>query len=133
MHMCVGELRVTTNYVRPGRRTIQNAAIIRYRQPGIQMFSSALMFVDVMPGETMIWWISPCGATVSSNDDARPVSCASMVRFSSSDAMRSIWYFDAWYEWCVFVSCQSPAGSKTGSESSDDIQRTRAERFVKLV
>lgn len=114
-------------------RTIQNAAIIRYLQPGIQMFSSALMFVDVMPGEMMMWWISPCGATVSSSVDARPVSCASTVRFSSSDAIRSIWYFEAWYEWCVLVSCQSSLGSNTGSESSDDIQRTRAERFVKLV
>ena len=106
---------------------------MRYLHPGIQIFSSALMFVAVIPGDTMRWWISPCGATVSSRDDARPVSCACTVRFSSSDATRSIWNLDAWYEWCVFVSCQSFAGSNAGSESSEDIQSTRAERCVKFV
>ena len=62
------------------------------------MFSNELMFVEMMPGDTMRWWISPCGATVSSIDDARPVSTASTVRFSSSEAIRSIWNLDAWYE-----------------------------------
>ena len=113
-----------------GGRTIQNAVSIKYLHPGTQIFSSELMFVEMMPGDTIRWWISPRGATVSPRLDARPVSCASTVRFSSSDAISSIWNLEAWYEWKVFVSCQSSVGSKAGSASSEDIQSTRAEREV---
>ena len=103
---------------------------IKYLHPGTQIFSNELMFVEMIPGDTIKWWISPRGATVSPKLDARPVSCASTVRFSSSDAMSSIWNLEAWYEWKVLVSCQSSVGSKAGSASSEDIQSTRAEREV---
>lgn len=81
-----------------------------------------------MPGLDIRWWISPWGATSSENEDMRPVCSASIVHFSSSEQMSSISYLDASYEWNVFVSCQSLTGSNLGSESSEDIQITRADR-----
>lgn len=44
--------------------------------------------------------------------------------------MSSIWNLDALYECIVFVSCQSSFRSNMGSESSEDIQMTRAGELV---
>ena len=88
-------MRAGKKGVRVGRTT-KNAAIMRYRQPGMGMLRSAPMFVAVMPGLTIWWWISPWGATSSGMDEARPCSCASRVSFSSSEQMSSHWNLDAW-------------------------------------